>query len=273
MPRRETELGIAQGLCSADAAERARATGAFVRRFTCSAPTELALVASCFADVCASYRGNGPLAEHLLQHLPIPEELSLAWRLALLEGEGLSSALQAFHERYRRRLSTWLRRYCRDPDDVTQHVLLQILRKRSFRRAFFGKYAGEGTLTCYMRTVFRREAARLSRYQGQSRPSMPLLDGLQQHREPLPGRSAIRRELRTHLTEALQDVSRDPGFVPFLLQQGFDMRPTDIACILGLSENAVRQRIFRVRGRLRRVWRRLHPHKVCPLCVDERPTG
>jgi len=265
VPRREREIGIARRLCSSSVVEHNKAIGAFVRLFTFSAPTELASLAASCPDVCASYCNDRPLAQHLLESLPIPRELSLAWRIALLDGKELSTALQTFHERYANRLRKRLARYCRDPDDVYQHLLLQLLTKRRFRQTFFGKYAGKGSLTSYLITTFVREAARQCSLQGRWPSTTELFKEVAERREGSPERAAIRNELRADLTQAFRQVAHDPGFLPFLLQQGFEMSSTHIASILGLSENAVRQRNFRFRSRFRRVWNGLHSQDAYPF--------
>ncbi len=270
MPRRGTEIGIAKGLCSSEATERTKAIGSFVRLFTCSAPTELALLAVRFTDVCASYCGDRPLAQHLLERLPIRTELSLAWRIALLEGGELSRALGTFHGRFGQDLRKRLERYSRNPDDVYQHLLLQILTQRRFRLTCFGKYAGEGSLTAYLRTTFVREAARQSRRQGRRRKATHRLEDMEQGTEEPPDRSVVRRELRADLMVAFRQLAHDPGFLPFVLQQGFEMRATDVADVLGTNENTVRQWTFRFRRRFRAAWKRLHPHNTCPFGRHDR---
>ena len=270
MPRRGTEIGIAKGLCSSEAPERTKAIGAFVRLFTCSAPTELALLAVRFTDVCASYCGDRPLAQPLLERLPIRTEVSLAWRIALLEGVALSRALGTFHELCGPSLRRRLERFCRNPDDVYQHLLLQILARRPFRLTCFGKYAGEGSLTSYLRTAFVREAARQSRRQRRRRNATDRFEGMEQETEEPPERPAVRHELREDLMAAFRQLAHDPGFLPFVLQQGFEMRATDVADILGTNENTVRQWTFRFRRRFRGVWKRLHPHVACPFRPQDR---
>ncbi|KPL01979.1 MAG: hypothetical protein AMK75_03365 [Planctomycetes bacterium SM23_65] len=265
MPRRGTEIGIAKGLCSSEAAERTEAIGSFVRLFTCSAPTDLALLATRFTDVPASYRGDRPLAEHLLERLPIRTEVSVAWRIALLEGAALSRALGTFDELCGPRLRKQLERCCRDPDDVYQRLLLQILTQRRFRLTCFGKYAGEGSLSSYLRTALVREAARQSRRQARQRNAAEVLEGMEQGREESPERAAVRHELRTDLMAAFRQLAHDPGFLPFVLQQGFGMRATDVADILQTSDNTVRQWTFRFRRRLRGAWKHLHPHIAYPF--------
>ena len=221
MSLRGRETKIAEGLASSDEAERTRAVGAFVRLFTCSAPTELALQALCFAEVCASYRGGRPLAQYLLESLPLSEELSLAWRIALLEGSGLSAALQEFEQLHGAQLRKLLRAYSRQPEDVCQDILLRLLTNRRFRRTFFGKYSGKGSLLSYLRTTFVREAIRRTPLQEKTRNPTGPLDEQRQTTEGSPDAHSIRQELRASLTEVFQRLARDPGLLPFLLQQGF----------------------------------------------------
>ncbi len=267
----KTETAIAGGLASSDAETRFSAVAAFVRLFTFSAPTELALHGTHYPAVCEAYGGDRSLVRYLLDVLPIPEELSLAWRIALLEGDGLSSALRAFDERYGEQIRKLLRIYCRDPEDVYQHVLLELMTRRDFRRSFFGKYSGRGRLLSYLRTVFVREAVRESGRQQRFWKSTDLLDEMPAKREPPPEAAAKHHEFRWGIAEALREMAGDSGMVPFLLQQCVEMRSDQTAQALGLNENAVRQRTFRFRGRFREVWRRLRPHEPDPFGPESDP--
>jgi DNA-directed RNA polymerase specialized sigma24 family protein len=79
---------------------------------------------------------------------------------------------------------------------------------------------------------------------------------------------AVRRQLRLQIATALQEVLGDPGLVPFLLQNGLGMSPADAGRVVGLGENAVRQRLFRFRRRFKRVWQSKYPHNQCPFTVE-----
>jgi len=265
---RQREIGIARRFCSSEAGDREKAVTAFVRLFTFSAPTDLALFAARCPNVVASYHGSLPLIQHLLESLPIPPESALAWRIALLEGSELSSALQTFHRLYADRIRPLLARYCRDPDDVYQHFLLRVMTKRRFRRTLFGKYAGEGGLVSYLKTAVVREAARRSMSEKGFGHAMDTFEGTQQDTEKAPDWRTMRNELRTTLTAAFRELAEDPGLTPFLLQQGFEMAASDLAEILGLNENLVRQRIFRFRRRFRCLWHRLGTRSAYPFSSD-----
>ncbi len=266
----ETDADIAGGLASSEEGTRFAAVAAFVRLFTFSAPTELALSGAGHPAVCAAYRGDQPLVRFLLDALPIPEEVSLAWRIALLEGEDLSGALRAFDERYGERIRKLLKSYCRDPEDVYQHVLLELMTRRDFRRSFFGKYSGQGKLLSYLRTVFVREAVRESGRQQRFWKSTDLLDEMPGRREPAPEEVAERHEFRAGITETFRELNEDSGLVPFLLQQCANLRSDQAARVLRLNENAVRQRTFRFRIRFREVWKKLRGPESEPFapCLE-----
>jgi DNA-directed RNA polymerase specialized sigma24 family protein len=262
------ENGIARGLASTDAVERHDALGALVRRFTFSAPAELALLAVEHPQACRSYRGDCPLAEHLLRTLPISEELALAWRLALLEGDALRRAVRELDARVGAPARAMLARYTRNPDDAWQSFLARTLSNAGFRRTCFGTFAGTGALLGYLKTVLVRDAA--------PRPSTPaettLPDGPAcelPSREPRPDARAMRGELRGRIAEVLQDVADDPGLTFFLIQQALDFTPGEIARTFALKENLVRQRTFRFRERFRLKWATRYGERSVPFFAEE----
>jgi DNA-directed RNA polymerase specialized sigma24 family protein len=267
----EREVGIARKLLSPDESDRDRAVGAFVRLFTFSAPTELALLATHNGDACSSYCGDRPLAEHLLRTLSIPDELSLAWRITLLEGEALSNALAVLDERHGDSIRKGLKNHRPSPDDVYQHLMVRIMTRPGLRRALFGRYSGEGRLVSYLRTAFARQGARELRpgrgpkIHEDAKPSA----GLRQTTEDEPERPSARAELRAALRDVLKGLARDAGFLPFLLQQLLQMGVGDVGQILGVDEHVVRQRTFRFRIRFRQVWRSLYPEDPNPFQPDE----
>lgn len=265
MGHRRSEVEIARGLCSSDQVERDRAVGAFVRLFTFWAPTGLALLATRSPQVCAAYQGDRPLAQHLLESLELSDEVSLAWRIALLTGPELSQAAQRFEQDIGGRLRGSLRVLGQAGEDAHQAVMLKVLAEPRFRRTCFGSYSGRGSLTGYLRTVFIREAIR-SRRQDEDRDAVQdELERQLETREPRPGERAARRELQEALCRVLSELSQEPGMTAFLLQQGFEMSPGDVARTLDLNETAVRQRTFRFRAKFRQTWRRLFPDDPEPL--------
>jgi RNA polymerase sigma factor (sigma-70 family) len=263
---RSAEISVAKGLGSSNEEERMRAVADFVRPFTATAPTELAMLATRYPDVCKSYRGDPPLPQYLLERLPVPPEKSLAWRIACLKGDELSKALREFEETYGEQLRNLLARYCRDPADVYQNIMTRLWENQGFRQTFFGKFSGTGGLFSYITTVFIREACRASKAQKQDQGS-DLLEDAWQETEDAPSQSALRKELHEKMVAVLAEVSDDPAFMPFLLQQE-DMTYADVLRILktpGLNENTLRQRILRFRERFQEVWRRLYPDDPCPF--------
>ena len=271
MVRHDRELGIARKLLSPD--ERDRAVGAFVRLFTFSAPTELALLAAHSGDACRSYCADRPLAEHLLRTLSIPNELSLAWRITLLEGEALSDALAVLDERHGDSIRKGLESHHSSPDDVYQQLMVRIMTRPGLRRTLFGRYSGVGRLVSYLRTAFARQGMRELRsgrgpkIREDAKPSATL----RQTTEEEPERASAGAELRAALRDVLKLLAGDAGFLPFLLQQLLELGVGDVGQILGVDEHVVRQRTFRFRIRFRQTWRRLHPEDPNPFQPDDGP--
>ena len=262
---RGREIRIARALRSPNITDRHRAIGEFVRLFTFSAPTDLAIQATAYPEVCSSYSGEQPLAEYLLNTLPLPREVSLAWGIALLEGDALLDALSAFAALLDDAARRLLGGFCRSPEDVCQDHLLQLLANRGFRRTCFGKYSGQGSLLSYLRTALIREAARRSRGLYYEERASEVLNNLSQRSEDAPEVLAARKELRLQIADVLREILADPGLVPFLLQNGLGMSPADTGRVLGLGENAVRQRVFRFRRRFKSVWQSKYPRNPCPF--------
>ena len=265
---REKEIRIAQALRSPNTTDRQQAIGEFVRLFTFSAPMELAIQATASPEVCSSYCGEQPLAEYLLSTLPLPPEVSLAWRIALLEGNMLLDALSAFATLLGDPARRLLGGFRRCPEDVCQDYLLKLLENRGFRRTCLGKYSGQGSLLSYLRTALIREAARESPGPHCDQGVSEVLDNLPQRSEEPPEESAGRQELRVQIANVLREIHDDPGFTPFLLQNGLEMSHTDAGRVLGLDENVVRQRVFRFRRRFKSVWESKYPDNPCSFAGE-----
>jgi DNA-directed RNA polymerase specialized sigma24 family protein len=269
----DKEFGIARKFLSPDQSDRDRAVGAFVRLFTFSAPTELALLAARHGDACSSYCGDRPLAEHLLRTLSIPDELSLAWRITLLEGEALSSALTALDERYGDSIRKGLANHRSSPDDVYQHLMVRIMTRPRLRRTLFGRYSGVGRLVSYLRTAFVRQGLReLRPGRGpKTHEDAALPAAMRQTTEDSPVLASARAELTAALRDVLRVLAGDAGLLPFLLQQLLEMSVNGVGRILGVDEHVVRQRTFRFRIRFRQAWRRLYPEDSNPFKPDDGP--
>ena len=237
-----------------DPIRRASAVGAFVRKFTFSAPAELALRAGMHPQACLSFKGARSLVEHLLEAAHLPEEMRLAWSIALLEGDALRRALQEFADHMGRDIRRYLKAAFGDEEDAWQELLLAILERPEFRKKVFGSFAGEGKLASYLRKTFLRESMRLKKDAACPSFSPDLLDETPQQRETAPHEMEQEGGSREKLRTVLRELSDDPGLLPFLLQHGFELTAAQIGEILGISNSAVRQRTFRFRKRFKERW-------------------
>jgi len=269
---RRSELAIARKLDSDDPSERDEAVGTFVRLFTFSAPAQLALLALRQPEVVRAYRGDTSLVQHLLAQLTIPPEQRLAWRLALLKGPALLTAVDTFCGNYQEEIRRQLTRVTADADDVWQELFLKLSTQRQFRQSVFGSYAGLGRLVSFLRRAFLREAIRCTRRTRNVAVPSESLEERTQCTERGPDRGLDGEELSDALAEVLRELTDDPGLLPFILQCGLGLKPAQVARVLRLSPNTVRQRTFRFRRRFKALWSKRFAEEAFPFADPCPPT-
>lgn len=269
MRRSGDDTRLARALASADYAVRREGVEQFVRSLGMSAPVALTNLALEHPEACLSYDGSRPLAAHLLDTLPLAADVAAAWRVALLEGEALRSAIAALDVRVGPEIRAILNARGLDGDGAWQAFIEQLIAKRSLRQSCLGKYSGRGDLAAYLLTAVSREATRLvpRRDRGEGGPDDPLelLAGANES----PSEAVERREMLDRIAAVLADVADDPGLTLFLLQQQLDLAPTQVARVFRLRENVVRQRTFRFRERFRRAWKSRYGGHDLPIAGKE----
>ncbi|GEM_PF-3459823 len=265
-----SDARIAESLRSPDIRKRNRGVGAFVRRFTFSAPTDLALTAAEKMGKDKEYQPGKPLVEQLLEMADLSESVKTAWRVALSEGEALKVALAEFAKQHGKTLSRSLSRDAGAGEDACQEFLRRLLEDRAFRRKCLGSYAGEGELCSYLRRVLWQTAQSVGHEQAVTGVDVQMA----KTEKTRPEVFVERKELQRQLKDALKELADDVGMMPFLLQHGMGMSAEDAAEVLGTSANTVRQRVFRFRGRLRHTWARQNPDEQDPFpSGDEEEDG
>jgi RNA polymerase sigma-70 factor (ECF subfamily) len=132
-----------------------------------------------------------------------------------------------------------------DAEDVSQEVLLQVVRK-------LDTFRGDAELTTWLYRVTVNAALQYRRRQAR-RPERTLdvsLECIAPHDGDVPDGEALRGELRQHLDRAiarLPPIYRDV----FVLADVEDLPNAEIGQLLGLSVPAVKSRLHRARLALR----------------------
>ncbi|MFT3713353.1 MAG: sigma-70 family RNA polymerase sigma factor [Archangium sp.] len=150
-------------------------------------------------------------------------------------------ALDALARTYSRRLMAVARRRCHsasDAEDAVQQALLEASDSMTSIR-------GEGDAVAWLSTLVARSCFRMN----ECRDRFTLTPTLSLAGEGDPHVSAERRELSDELERALMALSRTDRLAFLLSVDGLDS--VEIAEHLGLTHDAVRSRLKRVRARLR----------------------
>ncbi len=271
------EQGIARKLGSADESECLSAMAELARLYPApAAAIELAIWAIRSPDICRSYTGKVPLAQHFLEALPLPEDPALAWGIALFEGDQLMGKFRLLEERHGAYLRRVLRKCCRNPEDVWHDVVLRWINEPKFRRVVFGKYAGRGTLRSFLMPMLVREAVRTSKFDREQSLEDTRSEHARQGKETGPSVAAERKEMRQKIVNMFAVLAEDIGFVPFILKQYAGLSMQDVLQVLRepkLTAGALRKRVHDFKNRFRREWSDAYPEDICPFADDEKEEG
>lgn len=177
---------------------------------------------------------------------------------------GDTDALEALTTRVYPRVRRWCLVHTGDPvdaDDLTQDVLVQILRK-------LPGFRGDSRFTTWLYTVARHAAVDAHRARARRRRAVdhPDADHGVRPSPPLDPLARLERTRAEALLRGLADALPERQRQVFELAE-FQGRPTaEIAAILGIEPVSVRAHLFKARKALRA--RVLEGH---PALVEERP--